>query len=58
MGLFDFMASSPWLTFFLAVIIAQAVTLPFRALFRHLNIRKAGWPPAHCDAGGNLIEKD
>lgn len=58
MGIYEFMSGSPWLTFFLALIIGHALTLPFRAFFRHLNIRKAGWPPAHCDADGDLVEKD
>lgn len=27
-------------------------------LFRHLNIRAAGWPPAHCDADGEAVYVD
>ncbi|MCO5092649.1 hypothetical protein [Bosea sp. (in: a-proteobacteria)] len=58
MNAFEFATNSPWLAFFLALIVAQALVSPFRYLFRHLNIRKAGWPPDHCDADGDLIEKD
>lgn len=25
-------------------------------LMRHLNIRKHGWPPPHCDADGDFAE--
>lgn len=57
MNIYEFMTGSPWLTFFLAVIISSALVAPFRFLFRHLNIRKAGWPPAHCNAGGELADK-
>jgi len=52
------MSESPYLTFFLAVIVAEviirvAVNLPNRIL-RHWNIRKHGYPPAYCDADGDL----
>lgn len=53
-----FMGEHPWLTFFLAVIAAElivriTVNLPNRIL-RHWNIRKHGYPPAHCDADGDF----
>ncbi len=35
------------------LIYAVLFRLPNR-LLRHLNIRKAGWPPAHCDADGDF----
>jgi len=52
------MSESPYLTFFLAVIVAEviirvAVNLPNRIL-RHWNIRKHGYPPAYCDADGDF----
>lgn len=52
------MSDSPWLTFFLALIISQALTaitvkLPNRIL-RHRNINKHGYPPPHCDADGDF----
>lgn len=61
MSFYEFATNSPWLTFFLAIVVLFAVELPFKIVnrfFRHLNIRKAGWPPAHCDADGDLVEKD
>lgn len=27
-------------------------------LIKHLNIRKHGWPPEHCDALGNQYDED
>lgn len=54
----QFMASSPILTFFLAAIAATVIVRPIRLFFRHLNIRKQGWPPAHCDADGDQVEQD
>lgn len=44
----------------ICLLIGLAVA-PLNFLFRvwnrfmrHLNIRKAGWPPPHCDADGDL----
>ena len=54
MNLWEVIDSHPWLTYFALFLLAHFAWLPFRAFFRHLNIRRAGWPPAHCDAGGNL----
>lgn len=58
MNVFQFMSDSPWLTFFLACLVVHSVCeLLFRSwnrLMRHLNIRKAGWPPAHLDADGDF----
>lgn len=42
----------------IAGILAFAVVQCFKYLFRHLNIRKAGWPPAHLDADGDQVEPD
>jgi hypothetical protein len=61
MDIFQFMSDSPWLSFFLALIIGQligniVVNLPNR-IFRHWNIRKHGYPPAHCDADGDFKPK-
>lgn len=58
MDIYKFMSESPFLTFFLAIIAGQTiitvlVRLPNRIL-RHWNIRKHGYPPAHCDADGDF----
>lgn len=59
--LYEFMATNPWLTFFLAfsVVLAMATVLNFCATvlklhYRHTRIDKLGYPPAHCDAYGDL----
>ncbi len=60
--LFEFMSESPFLSFFIALIIGQFagmlfVNLPNRIL-RHRNIRLHGYPPAHCDADGDFRDED
>lgn len=61
MNIFEFMSDSPTLTFLLAIIAAESIiriviNLPNRIL-RHWNIRKHGYPPAHCDADGDFIKE-
>ena len=57
-------SESPYLAFFLipimlsmvGVVVTGALSFLFRCwnrFMRHLNIRKHGWPPAHCDADGD-----
>ncbi len=58
MTIYDFMSDSPWLSFFLALIIAGGVKFLINRPLRHMNIRKHGWPPAHCDADGDLKDTD
>lgn len=58
MNLYQFMSDSPYLAFFLAIIIGEVivrlgVVLPNRIL-RHWNIHKHGYPPPHCDADGDF----
>lgn len=50
MGMFEFMAGSPFTT----VCIAWVIYLTIKLVFRTINIRKHGWPPAHCDADGDV----
>jgi len=58
MTIFNFMSNSPWLTFFLAIIAAGGIKFIIAMLInrplRHMNIRKHGWPPEHCDADGDF----
>lgn len=62
MDIYEFMSSSHWLTFFLAVGVCCIVEILFFRLpnrvMRHANIRKWGYPPAHCDADGDFLVKD
>ncbi len=58
MTILDFMSESPFLTFFLALIVGEVLirvvcNLPNR-IMRHFNIRKHGYPPPHCDADGDF----
>lgn len=46
----------------LAMLLSLCV-VPFNFMFRlwnrfmrHLNIRRAGWPPPHCDADGDPVK--
>ena len=58
MTIYDFMSDSPWLAFFLAIIIAGGIkftlAMAINRPLRHMNIRKHGWPPSHCDADGDF----
>jgi len=62
MNVYEFMADSPVLTFFIVVGIGIILTSIFNGCInrplRHMNIRKHGWPPAHCDADGDFRVKD
>jgi len=55
-NLFKFMSDSPYLTFFLALILGQCVVSMVKYPLRCLNIKKHGWPPPHCDADGDFKE--
>ena len=62
MTIFEFINESPWLSFFIALIIGQVIVsiffrLPNR-IIRGMNIRKHGWPPRHCDADGDFKKEE
>jgi len=66
MDIYQFMSDSPYLTFFVGLPLAFIVGLVVEGMFqivfcllpnrilRHWNIRKHGYPPAHCDADGDF----
>tara|TARA_R110000850_G_scaffold48912_2_gene120944 strand:- start:4455 stop:4658 length:204 start_codon:yes stop_codon:yes gene_type:complete len=60
--LYVFIASSPWLAFFIAIIfsvlIIRILDICISRPLRHMNIRKHGWPPEHCDADGDIIREE
>ncbi len=62
MNIFEFMSDSPWLSFFLAWFLVQALHYTYiyciNRPLRHANIRKHGWPPEHCDADGDFVATD
>lgn len=45
----------PVLAFCVIAIIVHNLCCVFKAFIRHLNIRKAGWPPAYLDADGDQV---
>ena len=62
MDIFEFISGSPWISFFLGIGICEVLLsvlfkLPNR-IIRGMNIRKNGWPPAHCDADGDFKPKE
>lgn len=58
MNLYEFMSDSPVLAFFLAIFLFGTIFRMWNRVIRHLNIRKAGWPPPHCDADGDFRQED
>jgi len=62
MNIYEFMSDSPYLTFFLGLIAASIISTILRYCInrplRHMNIRKHGWPPVHCDADGDFKKED
>lgn len=56
MNIFEFMSNSPFLSFFLFWILASFLQFAIKMPFRYMNIRRHGYPPAHCDADGDLKE--
>lgn len=60
--LFNFMGDHVFLGFLIIcstyyLLKALLFRLPNR-IIRHLNIRKAGWPPEYLDADGDFKEKE
>ena len=58
MNAWQFMTGSPWLTFFLALIVGEVITRSVQLALRHWSIRRQGYPPPHCDADGDPLEQD
>lgn len=61
MKVLEFIFSSVW--HFLGCLILLRMILCFvfliwNRLFRHLNIRKHGYPPDYCDADGDCMNKE
>lgn len=59
----QFIFSGFWHFVGTAILISIILDFIFRCwnrTFRHMNIRKHGYPPAHCDADGDFrqINKD
>lgn len=62
MTLLQFMGESPFLTFFLALILASVIKYPFVVLkryLRHRDISKHGWPTTpNMDADGDIVQPE
>ena len=62
MNLYALMSESPYLTFFFSIFALCGVVSLLKFIvnrpLRHMNIRKHGWPPEHCDADGDFREPD
>lgn len=54
MNIYQFMSASPILTVILVMLGAHYFVALVNRIFRHWNIRKHGYPPAHCDADGDF----
>lgn len=40
------------------VFVVSVPLLAWSRFLRHLNVRNHGWPPPHCDADGDPVEKE
>jgi hypothetical protein len=62
MNLYSFMNESPLTTciliFIILFFVCNTIFRCFNGLIRHLNIRKHGWPPEHCDADGDIKQQE
>lgn len=54
MTILELISESPYLTAFLIWGAFSTVFRIWNRFMRHLNIRKHGWPPPHCDADGDF----
>lgn len=49
---------SPYLTFFIVLLLIELVCRCFKVTMRTLAIRKQGWPPPHCDIDGHVSKEE
>jgi hypothetical protein len=56
--LLPFMMEHPFISFFMLYTVCEAtrqiICHPLKRLLRHLDIKRNGWPPVHCDADGDF----
>jgi len=56
----EVVAQSPFLSAFVLIVLICGINhlllMGWSRTMRAFNIRKHGWPPAHCDADGDLLE--
>ena len=58
MNMWELISDSPWISFFLAIVVVGGTVQLINCIMRHWNIRKHGYPPSHCDADGDFRETD
>ena len=56
MDIYQFMSDSPLVTIIIVVVVCSMIATIVNRSFRHWNIRKHGYPPAHCDADGDSVD--
>ena len=61
-SLIPFMNEHPFISLFMFYLACQTtlktITIPVLRIFRHLDIKRNGWPPANCDADGDSKPKN
>ena len=58
MEILKFVFSSIWVFIGVAMFLtglANFILIAWNRFLRHMNIRKHGYPPAHCDADGDSL---
>lgn len=58
MTVWQYLHDAPWFALAMALLASLTITMPIRYFFRHLNIRRNGWPPPHLDADGDLRDDE
>ena len=53
-NIYTVMNNSPYITAFVVLAVANVIRIMWNRFWRHLNIRKHGYPPPHCDADGDI----
>ena len=54
MGIYEFMVTAPFLTFFLVLIFTMLFSELWSCLLKNINILVHGWMPEHCNADGEF----
>ena len=58
MNIWEFASGSPILSFCALLLICIVIDSLWQRACRALAIRKAGWPPEHCNADGKIKGED
>jgi len=54
----EFAKANPWPVVVIIGVLALMVCFCVNRFFRTFSLWKNGYPPQHCDADGNLPDKD